>query len=136
MAEDGLKNPYESGDDGQQVLLSRRFALLFSVFLLVLILVAPVARHLWQVTLQENERWLPLVAFFHHPNPDAEELLKNKQRGNPGIRRTEPSLRDHLESLRARLVARRLRVLSFTRSLMEGRSRGKSQFSHDMQFFE
>ena len=45
----------------------------------------------------------PLTALFHHPNPDSEDLLKNKQKGNPGIERTEPSLRDHLQSFEKRV---------------------------------
>ena len=59
---------------------------------------APVARHLWQMTAEKDARWLPLLAFFNHPNSDSEEVLKNKRKGNPGIERTTPNLRDHLQS--------------------------------------
>lgn len=130
MAENEIKNPYQEGDDGQQVLCSRRFALGVCVLFLALIVVAPVARHLWQLASPKNERWLPITALFDHPNPDSEELLKNKQRGNPAIRRTAPSLRDHLQAFEKRVedapfVEAPQRILQgfLTRSLTEGNNR-------------
>ena len=59
MAKDAIKNPYEGGDDGQEILLSRRFALGFSILFLIMIVLAPVARHLWQLAVEEDEQWIP-----------------------------------------------------------------------------
>lgn len=130
MPENEPKNPYREVDDGQEIRLSRRFAVILSALFLLAIVLAPVARHLWQMTAEKDARWLPLLAFFNHPNSDSEEVLKNKRKGNPGIERTTPNLRDHLQSFEKKVEGapfsvppQRILQSVFTRVFDEGNSR-------------
>lgn len=101
MAEDDkLKNPYDEGDDGQEFVLGSggKFTRLFIGLFLLAIVVPPVGRHLYEFSKPKEDRWLPVAEFFHHPNGKSKELLAGKKKGNPGIARDTPGIRDHLQS--------------------------------------
>jgi len=96
---EGLKNPYDEGDDGQVFAMGgRKVTWAMVILFLGAIVIAPLCRHIIEWSKPADERWLPAVEFFHHPSPEAEAVLAKKRAGNPAIDRETPSIRDHLQS--------------------------------------
>lgn len=105
-----MKNPYEEWEaHPEDVRVGRAWAWVFSVLFVAIIVLPPAFRNLHNTICPRNsgagEKWAPVVEFFHHPNPKSVAALAEKKRGNPGITRENPNLRDHLRAFESELEA-------------------------------
>jgi hypothetical protein len=105
-----MKNPYEEWDaHPEDVRVGRAWAWVFSVLFLAIIVLPPAFRNLHNTICPRNseadEKWAPVMEFFHYPNPKSVASLAEKKRNNPGITREQPNLQDHLRSFEAELEA-------------------------------
>ncbi|MFK5921068.1 MAG: hypothetical protein QM496_02740 [Verrucomicrobiota bacterium] len=126
-----MKNPYEEwGAHPEEVCVNKRTAWIFTVLFIAVIVLPPSLRNIHNRFCKTEKQWIPLVEFFHHPNPISVELLANKKRGNPGIERKQPNLQDHLRSFESKLekaeyaiAIRRWMQGKLTAGLKEGNSK-------------
>lgn len=103
-----MKNPYEEwGAHPEELRVPKTWAWVFSVAFMILISMPPLARNgyeaLRQLEDEDDNRWIPVVEFFNHPNPKATAALKLKKQNNPDITREHPNLRDHLRAVEAEI---------------------------------
>lgn len=103
-----MKNPYEEwGAHPEDVRVGRAWAWVFSVLFLAIIVLPPAFRNLHNTICptgsEADEKWAPVVEFFHHPNPKSVASLAKKKSNNPSITRESPNLRDHLRAFESEL---------------------------------
>lgn len=103
-----MKNPYEEwGSHPEKVRVSKAWAWIFSMIFIAIIALPPTFRNLHNTICPRNdsqdEKWAPIVEFFHHPNPKSIEALKSMKKANPAIVREQPNLQDHLRSFEGEL---------------------------------
>jgi len=105
-----MKNPYEEWDaHPEDVRVGRAWAWVFSVLFIAITVLPPAFRNLHNTICpqgsKQEDRWAPVVEFFHHPNPKSVAALALKKQNNPSIDRNQPNLQDHLRSFEAELEA-------------------------------
>ncbi len=105
-----MKNPYEEwGAHPEEVRVGKAWSWIFSAFFMAIIVLPSTFRNLHNTVCPRNseadEKWAPVVEFFHHPNAKSVASLAAKKRNNPSIEREQPSLQDHLRSFEVELEA-------------------------------
>lgn len=130
-----MKNPYEEwGAHPEKVRVGKRTAWVFSMLFVAIIVLPPTFRNLHNTVCPSNnkddEKWAPVVEFFHHPNAKSVASLAAKKRNSPNIERSEPNLQDHLRSFEKQLedapyaeAIRRWMQGKLTSGLKEGNSK-------------
>lgn len=105
MSEQKMENPYDKfGAHPCKVTAGRVSLWIFSILFLLGISIPPILRNVNDAKKTES-RWVPVLEFWNFPNAKDDDALAAKKKKSSKIKRTEPSLRDHLGAVENEIKA-------------------------------